>query len=232
MNRIRIIKDENDNELYQVLITPTHRFDSSFELMLGNWNDENLNNFQIKTFANSNDAMATAYNYPDISWEKLIIFHTDIYQNLFKIIQFHIDNNNFSVEFNYHMMKPEEVKNNMFDRIIKQGQRFRLKYNANDIISFNIFNPWFNNIKALANILKVDKRLRIKKLISENNIIRLIGTTDIGTSYEIVLWTSLIGQWAKWKYANPQVSDIKAQALMQDILQTQKKIDESVGVLR
>jgi len=225
MNRIR-----EYNDLYQVLVTPVHRFDNSFELMLGNWNDENLKNFKVVEFSNYNDAMGLAFKYPDISWEKLNIFHIDSHTNLSNIIKKHLDRNKFMCEFHNNLMKPDEIKNIMFDRVIQNGDRFRLKYNSNDIISFNIVNPWSVNLKEISNVLKIDKTLNIKRLVSEHNIIRLIGLTDLGTSYEIVLWPSLLYQWAKWKYLNPQLSNENIYNRLKEILQAQKYIDSTSGL--
>lgn len=224
MNRIRKV-----NNGYQVLITPSHRFDSSFELMIGNWNDEHLRTYSVLSCKTYEEAFEIAYNYPDISWDKLVLFHKDIYQKLHKIIKKHLDDQHFFCQFEPHISSPDELKNNMFDRISNMGNRFRLKYNLNDIIGFNIINPWSDNLNEIYTLLKGDSQLRIHSTISDKGVLRMIGKTDIGTSYEIILWPTLVAQWAKW--ANVHIVDDKMlQETLHDILRTQKVIDNSIVI--
>lgn len=223
MNRIRKI----ENDKYQVLITPTHRFDSGFELMIGNWTDEHLRNYGIKQFDTLEDAMELAYLYADISWEKLVLFHKDVYQQLNKIIKQHLDKHSFIVEYEPTILTPDQLKNIMFDRVLNHGNRFRLKYNLNDVIGFHIINPWSNNLAEIANILKLDFNLRITKISDNYGVIKLIGQTTIGTTYEIVLWPTLIAQWAKWVYLHPQhqSDEDTTKKSLKNILSTQKIVD-------
>lgn len=220
MNRIRNI----DNK-YQVLITPTHRFDTSVELLLGNWTDEHLRGYKVIETASREDALDMALTYPDIGWDKLIIYHKDIYQKLHSIIKEHLVSNKFIIEYEPHLMTPKELKNVMFDRVNNGGNRFSLKYQLNDIIGFHIINPWSVNLKEIANILKRDQRLQIIRINDNNKIQTLIGKTDVGTTYEIVLWPTIINHWAKWHAKTGNISPVASQESLENIINTQKILD-------
>lgn len=225
MERIRKYKNR-----YQVLITPYNKFDSGFELMLGNWKDGNLRSYNIREYTNMEDAMAEAYNHPELSWYKLIEFHKDIYAKLYKIIKSELYHHDFIVELEPKISTPEELKEIMFDRVMSFGKRFRLSYNLNDIIGYHIINPWSINLKEIYNILRNNALLRIVRYENESGIIRMIGETDIGTNYEIVLWPTLVAHWARWINKNNNISQLAITESLKDILKTQEKIDESINI--
>jgi len=225
MNRIRKYKNK-----YQVLITPHHNFDPSFELMLGSWTDDQLRNYSVREFSCMEDAMAESFNHPDISWERLVIFHKDIYSNLYRMIKSELEEHDFIVEFEPKIMTPEQVKNIMFDRVIKLGKRFKLNYNLNDVIGFHIINPWGKNLRDIYGVLKRNTNLRIVRHEYEFGIIRLIGETDIGTNYEIVLWPTLVAQWARWSIKHPELTDQTKEASLKDILVAQQSIEKCINI--
>jgi hypothetical protein len=194
MNRIREI-----DGIYQVLVTPSHRYDTGYELMIGNWTDEYLCNYKVVSFHYLDEALNLAYQQPDINWEKLVLYHKDVYNKLYRIIRNHINKSGLDVEFTPHLMTPDELKNVMFDRVAHNGRRFNLSNNLNDVIGFKIVNPWTRNLVELAERLRGDQYLQIEKVsIKNNKIIKLHGVTDINTPYEIILWPTLISQWATW----------------------------------
>lgn len=225
MNRIRKYNDK-----FQVLITPHHRFDSGFELMLGAWNDDHLRNYQVKTYNTMGEAVNEATNYPDINWDKLVEFHKDIYVKLNKIIKDEIENKQFIVNYEPRIMKPNDVKNIMFDRVSLFGERFKLNYNMNDIIGYHIINPWSKNLREIMSALKNVDSLKIKRFEHDHGVIRLIGETDIGTTYEIVLWTSLLFNWSKWCTLHSSISDKHKKLAFNDVLKAQTKIDEIINI--
>lgn len=222
MNRVR----KHGNK-FQVLITPHHIYHAGFELMLGNWTDTHLKNYRIETFDSWEDAMDRAYQYPDINWDQMILWHKDIFSKLHGIIKYELDVNNFKVEYEPKLLNPYQAKNLMFDRVMMFGNRFRLGYHMNDIISFHIINPFSSNLKEIGHILSTNDALRIIYKTIDNEVIRLVGKTDIGTTYEIVLWPTLISQWAKWGYDNPQIPENIKIIQLKKTVEQQKKLDVS-----
>lgn len=221
MNRVRKLGDE-----YQVLMTPHQRFHSGIELMLGNWTDPHLSNYYVETYNTLEDAMARAYNFPDINWDQLILYHKDIYGKLFEIIRYEIDVNNFDMALEPILMNSYQAKNLMFDRVINYGKRFRLIYHMNDIISFQIVNPYTENLKELAEILSLNQALRIMYKVEGNGVIKLVGKTDLGTSYEILLIPSLVDNWKKWTIKNLHLPKDVRLIKLKKVLMQQKEIDK------
>jgi hypothetical protein len=226
MNRIRKLGDQ-----YQVLLTPHHRFHSGIELMLGNWTDKHLGNYYVETYRTMEDAMQRSYNFPDVNWDQLVIYHKDIYAKLFEIIRYEIDVNNLDMTLEPIILNSYQTKNLMFDRIIEHGERFRPIYHMNDIISFHITNPYSANLNELAEILSTNQQLRIQhKTRDFSGAIKLVGKTDIGTSYEIILSSSLVANWKKWAMKNPQIPDNIKMDKLKTIVKQQKTIDQNVGL--
>lgn len=215
MNRIREINGKT-----QVLVTPYNRFDNSFELMLGNWTDQYLRNYKVIEFDDPEKAFELAYTMPDLSWDKLVLFNKDNFQQLYKIVQHHIATNEFVAELIAKIQSPNELKNTMFERVILKGDRFRLQSNLNDVFAFFIINPWSRNLMELADIIKLDHRLGIYKLVRDHNVTRLIGKTSNLTTYEIVFIPTVIYNWMR-KGSNTKMG-------FQEVLTLQKSIDSSV----
>ena len=137
MNRIR-----KKDGTYQVLITPDIGMSPDSSLMIGNWTDSHLRNYYVATFPTQNDAMAESYKYPDIDCRRIVLNHEHIFHRLRSIVQHIISENNFEVELKSHLIKSDEFKNKMFDRVLQKDCEFSLKCDFNDIISFTIVNPW------------------------------------------------------------------------------------------
>lgn len=219
MNRIREYNDK-----FQVLLTPTYSTSPSMEIMLGNWSDAKLRGFKVVEFSTMHDAMGLAYQYPDINWNKIASIHTDSFDKITNIVNSTLKKNNFIVEVDSHLMDPLEIKNTMFDRVGKMGERYTLFYNANDVICINIINPWYHNLNIIASILRQIRELRIKQIIKTRAFICLIGVTDVGTTYEIRLWTTVVSQWARWIYTN-NLDGTKYLHLLSNLTDTQNIID-------
>lgn len=227
MNRIRKV----DNK-YQVLITPDIRISPDSSLLIGNWEDESLRNYYILQFESLNDALCEAYNYPDIDWYRIILNHEHIFKRLEMTLKSIIKDHNLNVEFRSTLMDPEKFKNTMFERVIKGGERFNLRYGMNDLISFTITNPWSNNLHNIskmfenyrAHLYRDDLRLRQKKVI-DGKIICLYGVTEFGTIYEIRLVPTLIQQWADWNEQSGFRNDAASNKLYENILKKQQDVD-------
>jgi hypothetical protein len=224
MNRVRQYGDK-----FQVLITPHHRFHVGLELMLGNWTDPHFSNFRVETYNSWEDAMDRAYQFPDINWDQLILYHKDIFAKIYDVIKYEISVNNFDISnctIEPRLLNPYQAKNIMFDRVLNLGDRFRLAYNMNDIISFHITNIYTANLEELAEIFSVNQALRIIYKTQENGIIKLVGKTDLGTSYEIILSTTLVAEWRKWAEKNYDLPDKQKIKKLKETLEQQKLLDK------
>lgn len=225
MNRIR-----QKGGMYQVLLTPYKVGDDGFAELIGHWTDENMRNFSIIEYKNINDAMYEACNYPDMNWERLHIFHKDIYADLYKRIKIDLDLSKFIYDFEPHLLSGEQIKKALFDRVENFGDRFTLSNNMNDVISFHIINPWTKNLNEITMVLKQNQRLKIKKRNDTNGVIRLVGNTDLSTTYEIVLWPTIISQWVKWVSKNPTLPEKQIALALKDALKNQELLDSNVGI--
>ena len=220
MNRVRKVSDE----LYQVLITPHHRFDSNIEYLLIAWTDRNQRGFQVKEFNNLEDATVEAYKYPELDWSYLTSLQKSSYEILFKRIKHYLSEIDIVHDFIPKLLGPNEAKNFMFERILNKNDNFVLAYDMNDLISFTIVNPWSRNLKEIAFHLKQYSRLNLTREYNVNGVIHLIGETDVNTTYEIVLYPTLIYHWKKW--ANLQNNPTKQS--LDGILKQQKILDQSI----
>jgi len=227
MNRIR----KFDNK-YQVLITPDIKISPDSALMVGNFQDENLRGFYVLQFDTLNDAMCEAYNYPDIDWYRLVLNHKYIFKRLEDTLQKIIDDNQLSVEFRSKLVDPMSLKNIMFDRVIRGGERFNLRSGLNDIISFTIINPWTNNLHNVSKLIETftehvyrdDLRIRSKKII-DGKIIILNGFTEFGSVYEIKLVPTLLQQWADWYNKVGYKNEEAAQKAYAQLMEKQETLD-------
>lgn len=229
MNRIRRI-----GNTYQCLFTPYNKYDTGFERLIGSWTDEAMMGFEVKTYATYAEAECEAFELPDINWDQLVAFHKDSYLFLRDHISKAIDASTMAVDYYYHLATPLQTKNRMFDRVLK-GQEilfekhvtsgFRTVYNMNDIISFVIVNPWMRNLKELSDKLIRTDRLNIFNKIEKKGIIQLVGRTDIGTSYEILLVSSIIHNWMLWRDINADSAPDLLKSTLKNCLRTQNLID-------
>lgn len=221
MNRIRY-----NNDKYEVLITPNLNLYPDTEKMSGSWTDEHLVGFDIKYFDNKQDAYYCAVEQPELDWYKLVRSQKDFYN----IIQYKVtdilDTHNFTYGIDSKIMTPEQAKNVFFERVLKNGNRFTLANSYNDIITVVIYNPWYENLNSMADILKRISDLRIKKISKSNKIITLVGENYLGYTYSIVLVPTLIKQTIDWKYNNNKDLRSFIQQLKQ-VYKLQDKIDRN-----
>lgn len=233
MNRIR-----KKNNVYQVLITPDIKIAPDSSLLLGNWTDANLRGFNILEFNTLNDAQCEAYNYPDINWYNIVLNHQYIFSRLKKTLEDIIRNNNINVVLQSELMNPQTLKNTMFERVMRGGERYNLRYGMNNIISFTITNPWSSNLHIVSklfenhreHVYRDDLRIRFKRVI-DGNIILLYGVTEYGTTYEIRLMPTLLQQWGEWYKKSGRDNIQHANELYNSYLQSQKKIDEMYDII-
>jgi hypothetical protein len=225
MNRIR-----EHNFKYQVLVTPTFPTNSGYELLLGNWSDEHLRNYYILEFDNMGDAQVEAFKHPDIDWDKLVLLHKNSFYDLKKTIKSIIENHKFIIEYIPRILTPEELKQIIFSRVMYFGKRFTLNYHMNDIISFHIVNPFGKNLIELSRYFEANENLRIYRKFNNSGVIHLIGRNDIGTTYEISLWPTLVYQWAKWVDENPQIANENKKYAFIEAIKKQEQIDNGFEI--
>jgi hypothetical protein len=225
MNRIRKHGDK-----YEVLVTPYHMYDSQMEIILGGWRDENLTGYSIKTFDTLQAAQEEAYNYPDIFWNKLISDHVEYYKILSKTLQNLLNDYLVIAELKCHLMTADELKYSMFNRIKRNDAAFRLYNNLNDIICFKIINPWtFNCIEISKKLIQVAE-LRIIKHFVVNKALYLIGETPLGTTYQIIVMSTLINQFIEWKKLHPEASQNSLSNMLNQSIEMQNVIDKNIIV--
>jgi hypothetical protein len=229
MNRIRRV-----GRAYQVLLTPHQKYNVGFEYLLGSWTDDSITGFEVRDYGSYREAECEAIEHPDINWDQLVDYHKDAYTFLKDYLQKFLDKIGITVDFKYKLMTPEQTKQIMFERVLK-GQKllvekqittgFRTVYDMNDIISFRIINPWAKNLNELEIHLMNNKRLNIFRKISKNGIVQLVGRTDIGTTYEIILISSVLNNWFEWRKQNGLLSSDLVEAALRNCIKTQKLID-------
>jgi hypothetical protein len=225
MNRIL----KRDDGIFDVLLTPVYITSPDIALMLGNWTDAKMRGYRIATFKTLQDAMNLAFSLPPIDWNRLVDAHQDTFKRLTRLVNESLRNGKFIVEVDSHMMDPIELKQTMFRRVKHYGERYLLFYNANDIVSINIINPWSVNLNEIANVLMTQPDLRIVKRMNTPTHIKLIGITDADTSYEIKLWPTIMAHWSRWIQQNG--IDYKYyHANLRQLATQQNEIDGSMSV--
>jgi len=114
----------------------------------------------------------------------------------------------------------------MFNRVKQYGARFQLGLLMNDIISFHITHPYTAVLQEISQIFINNQSLKILYKVNNKGTIRLVGQTDLGTTYEIILWTPLIEQWSKWFQQNQHIPLPAKMKELENILNKQKNIDQ------
>lgn len=235
MNRIR-----NVGKTFQTLISPHQKYNVGFEYLLGSWTDDAMMGFEVREYKSYYDAECEAANHPDINWDQLVDYHKDTYVCLNAHIKQLVARTKISVGIKSQLMTPEQTKNAMFDRVLKGQQSmiekndtsgFRTVYNMNDIISFTLTNPWSKNLAELELHLMKSDHLRIFNRIEKNAIVHLVGRTDLGTTYEIILVPSILSNWMDWLNMNKDLPSSHHLSTLKNCIKTQKLID-ATPVLR
>lgn len=222
MNRIRIY-----NNKYQVLITPTLPTNSSFELLIESWHNQNFLHFYIKEYEHQGDAMCESLSHPDIDWYKLVLLHKEQYFKYKKILEEIIKKNKMVVQFINTLIEPNILKNVIFDKVMNNDPE--LRYGLNEIICFKIVNPWSNNLKQFIKILEHYKELNLTNKNFSNGKFILNGRTDFGTSYEIILIPSLIHYLESWIQMNKEETNIQnvVKSVFPQLIKMQEEFDKT-----
>lgn len=183
MNRIRFI-----NNKYQVLITPAHTSEPSFNLLSGDmasFETSKLHNYSVVYFNKLDSAKRLANKYPDIDWDVYLLSYNNAYIDLKDAISDNI--RDLDCNMKSIMVNSLQLKNMFFDRVIQKGHRFNLSYDMADVIKFVIITK--GDPEFVVPFLVNDKRLRIKKIarFPEQRKTILLGITDLSMPYMVVI---------------------------------------------
>lgn len=215
----------NGKTYFDVLITPNYISNPGMELVLGNWLDEDFNLYFVKTVRTLQDAMNISWQYPDINWERMVNMYKDNYLKLDKTLKKYLNNLSIPLTYEPYILSPNEAKKSFFNRVKNKNRRFTMYYNYNDVISFDIIIPFNLQATKIKYELEQIPELNIKKIITSQTHIKLIGITEFNTTYEIRIWTSLIHNFLKWIYINDlNIKDYYN--TYKQIIQEQKEIDK------
>lgn len=219
MNRIR-----KYNKNYQVLITPHQKYNVGFEYVIGSWSDESLKGFKVISCNSLNEAVNISYNMPNINWSQLINYHEDNFEKLYLLLSKILQYSKTNAILDANIMNEEKVKNIFMDRVLKyqKDDKFRIVNHMNDIIQFVISATTTKQLHHILHILLNDYNLKIFKSYEKNNVIHLIGRTDISTTYEIILIPTLINKWMKGIKLN---NNVNIHDSLKHIINLQNKID-------
>jgi len=223
MNRIR----RTNKGTYEVLITPHRRFDSGIELILGGWTDTGLRGFTVKEFADLSGAENESNNHSTLDWKYLVSLQKSPFDYLHGELLKSLGKTDILHTVEPKLLTPDEAKNVMFERVKIHGDRFRLCYNFNDLITFKITNPWTENLNNIAEILKLNPNLKLIRQYTNNNVIYLIGQTDNNTTYEILLCPTLIDHWSKWINRNSHLPEEVSSRTFNNTIKQQAYLDST-----
>lgn len=189
MNRLRKL-----NNKYEVLITPHLLYQTGLELMLGNWMDKNFDGFAIEKYDDINSAAERLCNYPELNFDQLVLYHKEIYNKLYELVLLELENINEKIVLEPILKNSKTLRDNFFERIKILGNDFRLLYHMTDIISFNIYVKKEILVKIITENLISNQALRIihikKNKFDDKKYIKFVGQTDIGTTYQIIIFYS------------------------------------------
>tara|TARA_Y100000780_G_scaffold205743_1_gene200914 strand:- start:2285 stop:2908 length:624 start_codon:yes stop_codon:yes gene_type:complete len=205
------------------------------ELMVGNWEDDELQGFYVEEYNNLSEAQCSAFQLPDIDWYKLVRMNVDHYHQLNKIVGSLLKKYNFFANKETHLMRPEELKEVTFNRVLNFGERYTTTYNMNDIITINIIDPWSKNLVRIANMLEKEPNLRIfNRKVYWDKIIILTGETELGLTYEIKLFPTILWRWAKWTnwygFTNKNENQKAIEQQRLKAIELQNQVDKGISI--
>lgn len=187
MNRFRKF-----NNNYEILNFPHLTYHSGLEFVLGNWLDKNFGGFSVETFFDKETAVENMHKHPDFNFDQIVLFHKEIYNKLYEIIIKKLKKNSVKISFLPMLKNSRTLMNDFYDRIKILKDKFRLIYHMTDIISFNIIVEEEQIANHIARHFIVDQELKIlyvkKNQLDDTRYIKLVGKTDIGTAYQIIIF--------------------------------------------
>jgi hypothetical protein len=189
MNRLRKL-----NNKYEVLITPHLLYQTGLELMLGNWIDKNFDGFKVEKYNDINSATERLCNYPELNFDQLVLYHKEIYNKLYELLVFELENIDEKIVLEHVLKNSKTLRDIFFERVKILGNDFRLLHHMTDIISFNIYVEKEYLVKILTENFIVNQALRIiyikKNKFDDKKYVKFVGQTDIGTTYQIIVFYS------------------------------------------
>ncbi len=216
MNRIQKIK----NNLYSVLIS------GNTDSVISELSEYSISKMSIKNYNTKEEALNKAIELPDLNWAHIVNYHRYEFKRLKDIVYEVVSKYSSYVEFIPILKSPDKLKKEVFNRINYYKDTFHPNSHINDIIVFNIINPFSQNLKNIIPFLKNNKELHLNKSFTKDKkIFSLVGTTNNNTSYTINLYPSVLYNWLK---NSEKISNIeKMNQNYKKALELQDTIDKS-----
>lgn len=197
IGRMRRVRDRThpDKYIYEVLITPYGMHDPDMSLVIGNWIDptfkaarDEIGYWRVIRFASEELAQRELARHPPFDFDYLVRLHKDIFVALREIITRTINDFNVRAHLVPVLRSARQLQTMFFDRVLIHGREFTTANKMTDIIQFIVISPYLKDLRRLAYVLPYDKRLRIgaSLIIHNGTMVKFVGETDIGTSYEIL----------------------------------------------
>lgn len=188
MNRIQKIK----NDSYLVLIS------GNTDSVISELSEYSISKMSIKNYKTKEEALQKSIELPDLNWGNIVNYHRYEFKRLKDIVYEEVSKYSNYVEFIPILKSPDKLKREVFNRINYYKNTFHPNSHINDIIVFNIINPFSQNLKNIIPFLKNNKELNLNKSFTKDKkIFSLIGTTRNNTSYTINLYPSVLYNWLK-----------------------------------
>jgi hypothetical protein len=216
MNRIQKIK----NNLYSVLIS------GNTDSVISELSEYSISKMFIENYNTKEEAIQKAITLPDLNWGNIVNYHRYEFKRLKDIVYETISKYGTYIEFIPILKSPDKLKKEVFNRINYYKDTFHPNSHINDIIVFNIINPFSQNLKNIRPFLKNNKELNLNKSFTKDKkIFSLVGTTKNNTCYTINLYPSVLYNWLK---TSEKISDIeKMNKNYKKTLELQDTIDKS-----
>tara|TARA_B100002019_G_C21099347_1_gene512700 strand:- start:64 stop:723 length:660 start_codon:yes stop_codon:yes gene_type:complete len=188
MNRIQKQKDNS----YNVLIS------GNSDSIISELSEYSITKMYIENYESKEEAMIRTLDLPDLNWGNIVNYHKFEFKRLKDLIFKTIEDTSVYMEFVPILKSPKKLKKEVFDRISYYKNIFHPNKHINDIIVFNIINPFTKNLKNIIPLLTRNKDLNLEKSFTKDKIIiSLVGTTKNNTPYTINLYPSVMYNWLK-----------------------------------
>jgi hypothetical protein len=216
MNRIQ--KQKNGN--YNVLIS------GNTDSIISELSEYSITKMYLEEYESKEEAMIKSLDLPDLNWGNIVNYHKFEFKRLKDLIYNTIEDIGIYMEFIPILKSSIKLKKTVFDRINYYKNTFHPNKHVNDIIVFNIINPFTKNLKNVMPLLTRNKELNLdKSFTKDKKIISLVGTTKNNTRYTINLYPSVMYNWLK---ASEKIDNVEQMnENYKQALELQNKIDLS-----
>ena len=184
MDRIR----QRDSK-YQVLITPIRPFDTSNELLIGDFlsftGSPLANEYKILSFDTLHEAQHAVKSFPEINWRNLLIQQSNAYADIRIALKSSLNNLHINYDLVSMMLNEKSLKDNFMDKVLSY-QNFNLAYDVS-IIKFIIKCSPCSHPDVIAQLYK-NASIKIKRGTNiANDKIMLNCISDNDFMYKIII---------------------------------------------